>query len=53
MKKRQILTAEEFRGYLKDKRIIMDCGARFCIHNLSNTMIIRCDGSIVCHNCGY
>ena len=47
------ITADELREFLKDKRIIMDCGMKFCIHPFSNTMIIYCDGKIICHSCGY
>lgn len=47
------ITADELREFLKDKRVIMDCGMKFCIHPFSNTMIIHCDGYIICHSCGY
>lgn len=50
---RREITADELREFLKDKRVTMDCGRKFCIHPLSDTMIIYCTGQIVCHNCGY
>lgn len=52
-KAKKEMSADELREFLKDKRITMDCGKKFCIHPFSNTMIIHCDGSIVCHSCGY
>ena len=47
---KEITTAEQLRELLKDKRVILDCKHKFCIHPLSNTMIIRSDGSAVCHS---
>ena len=52
-KKRKEISASDLRNYLKDKRVTMDCGSKFCIHPFSNTMIIHCDGKIICHSCGY
>ncbi len=49
-KQRQEMTAEELKEWLKDKRITMDCGHRFCLHPFSNTMIIHADGETECHS---
>ena len=53
MQNRQIITAEELRAFLKDKRVILDCGHKHCQHIFSNTMIVTVDGQMVCHSCGY
>jgi hypothetical protein len=39
--KRKEITADELREFLKDKRMKMDCGSKFCLHNLSNTIFIH------------
>lgn len=44
------ITSAELLEFLKDKRIILSCGHRFSVHNLSNTMIVYTDGRTVCHN---
>ena len=44
-------TADELRKLLQDKRVILDCGHRFCLHNLSNTLVITANGMTYCHNC--
>ena len=49
MDKKEI-TAEELIQWLKDKRIILDCGHRFCLHPFSNTMIVLSDGKTQCHS---
>lgn len=45
------ISARELREFLKDKRVVCDCGHRFTIHNLSVTLIITADGTIRCHHC--
>lgn len=52
VKNRQVITSEEVRIFLKNKRVILDCGGKFCLHNFSNTMIIHSDGTMVCHAVG-
>jgi hypothetical protein len=49
-KKKKILS-NRLRELLQGKTIILDCGHRFTLHNLSNTMIITNDGRTYCHNC--
>ena len=44
---------EELKSFLTNKVVIMDCGHRFCLHPFSNTLIMYCDGTMICHNCGY
>jgi hypothetical protein len=48
-----VITPDEFRAWLRGKKFILDCGHRFCIHPLSNTMIVHDDGMTQCHSCGY
>ena len=50
-KERKDVSAEDIREYLKDKRILLDCGHKMCLHNFSNTMIISPEGKIICHEC--
>ena len=50
-KTRKDITAEDVREYLKDKRILLDCGHHACQHNFSNTMVISPEGNIVCSEC--
>jgi DNA-directed RNA polymerase subunit RPC12/RpoP len=52
-KPKKTITAQELRDWLKYKRVKCDCGHRFTIHNLSNTLIILNTGEIRCHECGY
>ena len=49
--KRKDVTAEDVREYLKDKRILLDCGHHACQHNFSNTMAISPEGKIICSEC--
>jgi len=51
--RKKTIHARELRRFLKFKRVELDCGHKFTIHNLSNTLIITNDGKIRCHNCGY
>ncbi len=44
-------TADELRNLLQDKRVILDCGHRFCLHPFSNTLVITANGMTYCHNC--
>ena len=45
------LTAQELRDYLRDKRIICDCGHKHCQHFLSNTLVITAEGKVLCSEC--
>ena len=47
--KREEITTEELKELLKQYRITLDCGHKFCLHNLSNTMVITADGETICH----
>jgi len=49
--KKVVISAFDLRNALKGYRIKLDCGHHFCFHNLSNSMYISCDGSIICHEC--
>ena len=44
------ITTKELLHFLKGKRITLDCGHHFTVHNLSNTLILHCDGITECHN---
>ena len=44
---------DELKEFLKGKVITLDCGHKFTLHHLSNTMIMTCDGKTQCHNCFY
>ena len=50
-KDRKEITAEDVRVYLKDKRVLLDCGHSACQHNFSNTMVIFPEGKIICSEC--
>ncbi len=52
-KTRKEITSDELRKFLKDKRVTLECGNKFCIHPFSNTMIIYSDGKTACHSWGY
>lgn len=43
--------ADKLREWLKDKRLVLDCGHRHCQHNFSNTMVITAEGKIICSEC--
>jgi hypothetical protein len=49
MKKKEI-TSQEFKEWLKDKRVILSCGHRYTPHPFSNTMIVYTDGHTKCHS---
>jgi len=49
--RRKETTADELRRLLQDKRIILDCGHKWCNHPFSNTLIITACGKTYCHNC--
>lgn len=48
---RKPLPLAELKNFLKNKVIILDCGHRFCLHPLSNTLVVTNDGKTCCHNC--
>jgi hypothetical protein len=48
---RQEITTEEIKEFLRDKRLTLDCGHKYCVHNLSNTLILNACGYACCHNC--
>ena len=48
---RKEITAEAIKEFLKDKRLTLDCGHKYCVHNLSNTLILTAEGYACCHNC--
>jgi hypothetical protein len=50
---KQEITTQELRAWLKDKKITLDCGHRYQVHNFSSTMLVHCDGTTECHNCGF
>ena len=52
MKKKET-PVDELRKFLQDRAIILDCGHRFSVHPLSNTLIVTSDGETYCHNCFY
>ena len=45
------ISAFDLRNALKGYRITLDCGHKFCLHNLSNTMVLNCDGNLICSEC--
>ena len=48
---RRVITGKEVFEFLKDKRIKLDCGHLFCIHNFSNTLVVLNDGETICSEC--
>lgn len=49
--KKQIITADDLKKWLKDKTIVTDCDHKCSQHNLSNTLIVTADGEVLCHSC--
>ena len=49
--KREEARAIDLIVFLKGRRLIMDCGHKFCLHTLSNTLVMTCDGKCYCHEC--
>ena len=49
--KREGASAIDLIDFLKYRRLILDCGHKFCLHPLSNTMVLTCDGKCYCHEC--
>lgn len=49
-KKKKEITADELLMWLKDKRVITHTDRKFCLHNLSNTLIITCEGKVMTHH---
>lgn len=45
------ISAKEFRKWLKDKRITLDCGHHACLHNFLNTIVVMPEGKIICSEC--
>jgi hypothetical protein len=50
MRTKKETKADELRKWLSDKRLILDCGHKWCNHNFSNTMIVYENGKMVCHS---
>lgn len=44
------ITTKEIVAFLKGKRITLDCGHHYTVHNLSNTMLLHADGTSECHS---
>ncbi len=49
--KREEASAIDLIVFLKGRRLILDCGHKFCLHPLSNTLVLTCDGKCYCHEC--
>jgi hypothetical protein len=49
--KREESSASDLIDFLKGRRLIMDCGHKFCLHPLSNTLVLTCNGKCFCHEC--
>ena len=49
--KKEETSAIDLIVFLKGRRLIMDCGHKFCLHPLSNTMVLTCNGKCYCHEC--
>ena len=49
--KREGASAIDLIDFLKYRRLILDCGHKFCLHPLSNTLVLTCDGKCYCHEC--
>ena len=47
------MSTVELIKVLNNRVILLECGHRFCLHPLSNTLVITADGKMVCHNCYY
>ena len=50
-KKKKLITVKELLEFLSDKRIVMDCGHKYCLHPFSNTMVIHASGKVECSEC--
>lgn len=49
--KRREMSSAELKKLLRNRVVHLECSHRFCLHPLSNTMIITADGKVYCHNC--
>jgi hypothetical protein len=49
--KKEETSAVDLIVFLKGRRLIMDCGHKFCLHPLSNTLVMTCNGKCYCHEC--
>lgn len=49
--KREEASVIDLIVFLKYRRLILDCGHKFCLHPLSNTLVLTCDGKCYCHEC--
>ena len=49
--KKEEASASDLIVFLKGQRLIMDCGHKFCLHPLSSTLVLTCNGKCYCHEC--
>ena len=49
--KKEDASASDLIVFLQGRRLIMDCGHKFCLHPLSNTLVMTCNGKCYCHEC--
>jgi hypothetical protein len=52
-KRRKEMSPEELKDFLSNRVVLLGCGHRFCLHPLSNTLVITAEGSLYCLNCYY
>lgn len=45
------ISSQELLELIRGNRIVLDCGHRFTLHPLSNTLILTCTGETMCHSC--
>lgn len=48
---REEITTAELLAFLVGKRVTLDCGHHYCIHPLSNSMVLSAEGVSRCHEC--
>lgn len=48
---RQEITVAQLREFLVGKRIRLDCGHHFCLHPLSNVLVLTGEGKCWCAEC--
>ena len=49
--KKKLLTMKDLKCFLEGKFIVLDCGHRFCLHPLSNNLVLIATGHTYCRNC--
>jgi len=49
--KRRKMRPDELLALLENRVLLLGCGHRFCLHPLSNTLVITAEGRIYCFNC--